>query len=253
MASAIQDRTHGAPSMLSLAAELPRAAWTLGSLVFARQMLAAAPRGDGRPVLLLPGLFTSDASNIVLRRYLDSLGYRAFGWELGHNFSLRTIGPDGERLRARIAALADNHGPVTLVGVSLGGVMARFAAQRWTTLVREVITVSSPFAGSPKATNLWRTYQWLTGERIDSPEITALMAECAAPLPVPSAAIWSSSDGFVNGMICHDPDEPGCRCVHVDSSHMGVQIKPEVMRAIADLLGEAATAAAAPAGAAATR
>lgn len=238
MATATRDATYQAPSKLAMAAELPRAAWTLGSLPFSRAKLMAAARGDGRPVLLLPGLFTSDASNVLLKRYLDTLGYRAFGWTLGHNFSLRTIGPDGERLRARIAAIAEETGaPVTLVGISLGGVMARFAAQRWTDLVREVITVSAPFAGSPKATNLWRTYQWLTGERIDSPEAEALLAECAAPLPVPATAIWSRSDGFVNGMICHDPSDPTCRCIHIDSSHMGVQVKPEVMRAIADVLG----------------
>jgi pimeloyl-ACP methyl ester carboxylesterase len=238
MANAQRELVHEAPSMLSMAAELPRAAWTLGSLAFARPMLMAAPRGDGRPVLLLPGLFMSDASNFVMRRYLDSLGYRAFGWTLGHNFALRTIGPDGARLEARIAALAETFGaPVTLIGVSLGGVMARFAAQRWTAMVREVITVSAPFAGSPKATNLWRTYQWLTGERVDDPRIAALMAECAAPCPVPATAIWSRSDGFVNGMICHDPDDANCRCIHVDSGHMGVQMKPEVMRVIADVLG----------------
>jgi pimeloyl-ACP methyl ester carboxylesterase len=240
MAMARRDAIHTPPSKLAMAAELPRAAWTLGSLTFARPMLMAAAKGDGRPVLLLPGLFTSDVSNVLLKRYLDTLGYRAFGWGLGHNLSLRTIGPDGERLRDRIAALADETGEaVTLVGVSLGGVMARFAAQRWTPLVRVVIPVSAPFAGSPKATNLWRTYQWLTGERIDSPEAEALLAECAAPLPVKATAIWSRSDGFVNGMICHDPADPTCRAIQIDSSHMGVQVKPVVMRAIADVLGEA--------------
>jgi pimeloyl-ACP methyl ester carboxylesterase len=239
MAMAERETTQ-APSKLAMAAELPRAAWTLGSLAFARQMLMAAPRGDGRPVMLLPGLFNSDGSNVVLRRYLDSLGYRATGWGLGFNFSLRTIGADGARLRERIAMAADEAGaPVTLVGVSLGGVMARLAAQRWTELVREVITVSSPFAGSPRATNLWRTYQWLTGNRVDSAEALALLAECAAPLPVKATAIWSRSDGLVNGMICHDPADPTCRSIHIDSSHMGVQANPEVMRAIADVLGGA--------------
>jgi pimeloyl-ACP methyl ester carboxylesterase len=203
-------------------------------------MLMEAPRGDGRPVMMLPGLFTSDTANVVPRRYLETLGYRAYGWQLGHNFSLRTIGEEGIRLRERIAAIADETGePVTLIGVSLGGIMARFAAQRWTEMVREVITVSSPFAGSPRATNLWRTYQWLTGEKIDSPEVQALMAECAAPLPVPGTAIWSATDGLVNGMICHDPNDEGCRSIAVRSSHMGVQMKPEVMRVIADVLGGA--------------
>src|SRR3546814_1047574 len=102
-------------------------------------MLAAAPKGDGRPVLALPGLFVSDRSNFIMRRYLSALGYRAFGWGLGHNFSLRTIGADGEKLGGRIAAIAEETGePVTLIGVSLGGIMARFAAQRWPDQVREV-------------------------------------------------------------------------------------------------------------------
>lgn len=236
--AAISDEMPGPPSKLSMAAELPRAAWSIGSLAFSRELLMSAPKGDGRPVLLLPGLFTSDRSNVVLRRYLETLGYRPFGWGLGHNLSLRTIGDDGARLRERIAAIAKETGEtVTLVGVSLGGIMARFAAQRWTDLVREVITISAPFAGSPRATNLWRTYQYLTGESIDSERVLALMAECAKPLPVPATAIWSRSDGFVNGLICRDPAHGNCRNIEVRSSHMGVQLKPEVIRAVAGVLG----------------
>src|SRR3546814_8246254 len=73
-------------------------------------------------------------------------------------------------------------------------------------------------------------YEWLTGERVDSPRQQALLAEAAAPLPVPATAIWSRSDGLVNGMICHAEDDVACRCIEVQSSHMGVQLKPEVLR-----------------------
>jgi hypothetical protein len=229
------------PSKLTLAAELPRAIWSITSHAFSRRMLAAAPKGDGRPVLAIPGLFVSDRSNFIMRRYLNALGYRAYGWGLGHNFSLRTIGPDGEKLRDRILVIAEEaSAPVTLIGVSLGGIMARFAAQRWPEHVREVITVASPFAGSPRATNLWRTYQMLTGERVDDPRQQALLGEAAAPLSVPTTAIWSRDDGLVNGMICHAPDDPTCRSIEVRSSHMGVQLKPEILRTIADVLGESA-------------
>ena len=61
------------PSKLLWAAELPRAAITVVSLLRARSSLRAAPRGDGRPILLLPGLFNSDRSNFVLRRHLNRL------------------------------------------------------------------------------------------------------------------------------------------------------------------------------------
>ncbi|MDX5985984.1 MAG: alpha/beta hydrolase [Pseudomonadota bacterium] len=223
------------PSKLLWALELPRGAWGLASLAGAHALLAQAPRGDGRPVLLLPGLFNSDVSGVFLRRYLRRLGYRAEGWGLGRNLGARTIGPDGERLLARIRALYDETGePVTLVGVSLGGIMARFAAHRLPDTVREVLTISSPFAGDPRATNVWRAFELLTGERVDAPHVRAQSALVAEPLPVPSTAIWSRSDGLVNGMICHDA---ASRAIEVRSSHVGVQVRPAVMLAVARVLG----------------
>ncbi|QNA83016.1 alpha/beta hydrolase [Sphingomonas sp. So64.6b] len=231
---------HAPPSKLLWAAELPRAAWAVVSLLGARKMLDAAPKGDGRPVLLLPGLVNSDRSNFVMRRYLERLGYRAEGWGLGRNIGRRAVGNDGEKLLDRIRALhAETGVPVTLIGVSLGGIMARFAAHRLPDLVREVITVSSPFAGSPRATNVWRAFELLSGDKVDSERVTQQAAEVVRPLPVPSTAIWSRSDGLVNGMICHVDDDPQCCNVEIRASHMGVQLRPEVLRLIADILGGA--------------
>jgi len=198
----------------------------------------AAPKGDGRPVLILPGLFNTDRSNGVLRRYLHALGYRAYRWELGRNLGPRTIGADAERLFARIEAIrAEAGAPVTLIGVSLGGLMARLAAHRLPGAVREVITVSSPFAGSPRATNVWRAFEWITRDSVDRPALIAQQEELARPLPVPATAIWSRSDGLVNGLNCLAPDDLGCRDIEVRSGHLGVQIKPEVLLAIAGVLG----------------
>ncbi len=223
------------PSKRLLAVEVPRGAYGLASLAFSKTMLARGPRGDGRPVLLLPGLFNGDRSNIFLRRYLTSLGYRAEGWGMGRNLGARVIGAEGERLIERVRALHDETGErVTLVGVSLGGIMARYVAHRAPDLVREVITISSPFAGTPRATNVWRAFEALTGERIDAPEVVARSALIARPLPVPTTAIWSRSDGLVNGMICHDAE---ARSVEVRSSHLGVQVRPQVLLAVAQVLG----------------
>lgn len=223
------------PSKRLLAVEVPRGAYGLASLAFSKAMLARGPHGDGRPVMLLPGLFNGDRSNVFLRRYLVSLGYRAEGWGLGRNLGARAIGAEGEQLMARIRAMREAAGePVTLIGVSLGGIMARFAAHRAPDLVREVITISSPFAGSPRATNVWRAFEALTGERIDAPEVVARSALIARPMPVPTTAIWSRSDGLVNGMICHDDD---ARSLEVRSSHLGVQVRPQVLLAVARVLG----------------
>lgn len=230
-----------APPASALLAEWPRAALSLGSLPFAWKELLAEPRGDGRPVMILPGLVNSDMSNIVMRRYLDALGYRAYPWALGRNFGARAIGAEGERLIERIAQVHEETGQtVTLVGVSLGGIMARIAAHRRADLVREVITVSSPFAGLPTATNVWRVFELVSGQRADDPAVRAMLEEASAPLPVPATAIWSASDGLVNGTICHEPDCETARSIEVDSSHLWVQMKPEVLRAIAQTLGRAA-------------
>lgn len=222
------------PGNLAWAAELPRAAWSVVSHAWHRDQLRDAPRGDGRPIMVLPGLINGDLSNFVMRGFLDRLGYRAYGWGLGRNFGVRAVGPEAERLILQVEKLhAETGEKITLIGVSLGGIMARIVAQRRPDLVREVITVSSPFAGPPTATNVWRAFELLTGEKIGDEAVKARGVEAAAPLPVPSTAIWSRSDGLVNGMICHDDQ---CRSIEIQSSHMGVQLKPATLLAIADVL-----------------
>lgn len=236
------------PPRTALLAEAPRALWTLARLIGAGAALRDVPPGDGRTVLVLPGLINSDRANFVLRRYLERLGYRVQGWGFGRNLGVRTIGPEGERLIARVEAIALGTGaPVTLVGISLGGIMARIAAHRRPDLVHQVVTISSPFAGSPRATNVWRPFEALTGEKADDPAVMARLEEAARPLPVPSAAIWSRSDGLVNGLICREGQKEGgggCRAVEVRSSHLWVQMNPDVLRAVALLLADQSSCAA---------
>src|SRR5262249_30486784 len=126
--------------------------------------------------------------------------------------------------------------PITLIGVSLGGMLARLAAHRMPEDVREVITIASPYAGDPKATNVWRFYELLSGERVSTDDARARLAEIAAPLPVPATAIWSPNDGLVNGLLCRAPLELGLRAIEIPGSHLGVQLRPRVMRAVADVL-----------------
>jgi triacylglycerol lipase len=192
-------------------------------------------------VMLIPGLFDNDAAMGLMRRYLRGLGYTVRGWGLGRNVGAKAAGSDAERLIEQIEAFYDETGePVTLVGVSLGGIMARLVAHRRPELVREVVTVSSPFAGDPRATNVWRAFEWLTGEKIDDASVVARREALAERPPVPATAIWSASDGLVNGAICYNDDEPS---IEIRSAHMGVHIHPQALRAIAGTLaGEAQSA-----------
>lgn len=220
------------PSKALWAAELPRALWMGATWWRHRGELAAAPRGDRRTVMVLPGLVNSDRATVVLRRYLTRKGYRVHGWGLGRNLGIRSVGREAERLIARLESLADA-GPVTLIGISLGGIIARMVAQGRPDLIGGVITIASPYAGPARATNVWRAFERLTGERVDDSAVIARSAAIAGPLPCSAAAIWSRSDGLVTGVICRDEGTPA---VEVRSSHLWVQHRPQVLAAAATIL-----------------
>jgi pimeloyl-ACP methyl ester carboxylesterase len=175
------------PSAILALTELPRALAEFGSLPLAVPLLWSAPRGDGHPVLVLPGFSTTDRSTGVLRRYLTRLGYDAHAWELGRNLGPRAIGRQGEKLIARLEEVYAKTGrKVSLVGWSLGGVLARQLSRRRPDLVRQIITLGSPFAGDPRSTNVWRLYEMMSGQRMKDPDTRAQLHESFEAPPVPS-------------------------------------------------------------------
>lgn len=239
MASAASQSRVKAPSALLALTELPRALFELGSLPWAAPLLATAPRGDGHPVIVLPGFVTSDRSTSILRNFLKRHGYAAHAWDLGRNLGPKAIGPQGEKLIERVLAVYEESGQkVSLVGWSLGGVMARLVAKRIPHAVRQVITLGSPFSGSPKATNVWRAYEMLTGQRIDAENTKAQLDEVSAPPPVPSTAIYSRGDGVVAWENCCEEVGPTSDNIEVYGSHCGLGVNPSVLYAVADRLAQ---------------
>ncbi len=229
-----------APSALLALTELPRALVELGALPWAAPLLATAPRGDGHPVLVLPGFVTSDRSTTILRGFLNGQGYDAHAWELGRNLGPKAIGHQGEKLIARILEVHQATGKkVSLVGWSLGGVMARLVAKRIPHAVRQVITLGSPFSGSPKASNVWRAYEVLTGQKVDDDHTRGQLSEVSAPPPVPSTAIYSRADGVVAWQNCCEEVGPTSDNIEVYGSHCGLGINASVLYAVADRLAQA--------------
>ncbi|MDB5704913.1 MAG: hypothetical protein JWN66_2029 [Sphingomonas bacterium] len=234
------DEPIKAPSALLAFTELPRALAEFGSLGLAAPILATAPRGDGHPVMVLPGFVTSDRSTAVLRRFLSGLGYDAHEWGLGRNLGPKAIGYEGEKLVARLRDIHEATGQkVSLVGWSLGGVMARQLSRRAPAAVRQVISLGSPFTGTPRATNVWRAYEMLTGQKIDDPDVRSQMRESAELPPVPSTAIYSREDGVVAWQNCVEPRGPETDNIEVHGSHCGLGVNPAVLYAVADRLAQA--------------
>jgi pimeloyl-ACP methyl ester carboxylesterase len=111
-------------------------------------------------------LVASDTSTRPLRSFLQSRGYAVSGWRQGRNLGLRQ--GVQHAMVDLVHELNDTHGrKVSLVGWSLGGLYARQLAKMMPDRVRSVITLGSPFAAGPKATNAWRVYEMASGRRAD--------------------------------------------------------------------------------------
>jgi len=145
------------PSRLATLMEL-RAPLDWASLLYRAPQLAVAPKGDGRPVMLIPGYGTDETSMRPLSRYLEYLGYDVYDWAQGRNRG--DVEKDIRRVGKRTQEIHDARGkePVTLIGWSLGGVAAREAARLFESYVREVVTLGTPIIGGPKYTSVGRRF-----------------------------------------------------------------------------------------------
>ncbi|MGY2067931.1 esterase/lipase family protein [Blastococcus sp. SYSU DS0619] len=215
--------------------EPARALVSAGALAAGLPLLRLAPRGEPHPVVVLPGWLASDVSTRTLRTWLGRLGYPTVGWDLGRNHGPRPEVVDG--IRALVQRLADEHGgPVSIVGQSLGGVFARRLAERSPRLVRQVISLGSPFAGVPtrprRAVNrdgMVREYRRLRAVEDVRP---------ARALPVPSTSVYSRWDGVVDWRTCLQEEGPRSENVAVHASHLGMGVDPAVLWIVADRLAQ---------------
>jgi len=220
------------PSPFLLALE-GRAWLEFAALVPAWPFLQRAPRGDGHPVLVLPGWMATDTSTRALRWFLRARGYWAHGWRLGRNLGggRATM----EALSERFRELRERHQqPVSVIGWSLGGIYARELARRFAPEVRRVITLASPFRDLD-ATAVARLFGGRSDARRDD-----LRRRLRTPPPVPCTSFYSRSDGIVAWQSCLDDEAPHVENVEVRTSHCGMGHHPSVLLAIADRLARPA-------------
>jgi pimeloyl-ACP methyl ester carboxylesterase len=200
-------------------------------------LLLQAPRGDGHPVLTLPGFLASDLSMAPMRRYLGDLGYATEAWRMGRNVG--GIARMRGALLDRLAGIhRDTTRKVSIVGWSLGGVYARDLALQAPELVRDVVTLGSPFAGDVRATNATRLYEAISGEMVEA--IPGLRAAISGDLPVPTTSIYSRADGIVNWQTCRlRPSDTAENIEIYLASHVGLGFNPAALWAVADRLAQA--------------
>ncbi|PBJ01611.1 Alpha/beta hydrolase family protein [Rhodococcus erythropolis] len=228
----------GPPSLAMCLSEPTRGLVDIASLLVAAPWLLRSPRGDGHPVLVLPGLLTSDVSTFVLRAYLGFLGYRVHGWNLGINTGPTAMVVDG--LPAALAAVSDRYQQkVSVIGWSLGGIYARKLARDLPDSVRQVVTLGSPFGlTSLEQTRVGSLYARLSGNHAMMPPVDGIESEQGPPISVPATSVYSRHDGIVPWQACCETTSGLSESVAVQGSHMGLTHNPSALWTVADRLAQ---------------
>ena len=202
--------------------------------------------------MVLPGFGANDWSTQPLRTYLNLSGYTTEGWGLGQNTGGRglvnSVSEISERwefdrdqanpIDVEVPALCDQFfqhlqdrvqtlgSPISLIGWSLGGYIAREAAREFPDHIVQVITLGSPIKGGPKHTTIAPLFR-LRGVNLDLIEETVAERD-QHPIQVPITAISGSRDGIVSDYAARDTHSPHVRNVQVSASHIGLGLNRKV-------------------------
>jgi triacylglycerol lipase len=210
---------------------------------------AGAPYADPHrshglePVLLVPGFMAGDATLAGMAALLRGSGYRTYRAQIRVNVGCTREAAD--RLERRLEAIAIRRGrKVSIVGHSLGGMLARGLAARRPDLVHSIVSMGSPVL-APAAVHGVLAWDADMLTRLARAGFGGLMSEdCVAgscardsfeetqkPLDpeVGFTAIYSRRDGIVDWKACLDP---AAEAVEVSTSHVGMAFDPVVFDAV---------------------
>jgi triacylglycerol lipase len=199
-----------------------------------------SPEHALEPVILVPGFMAGDGSLGLMSRHLRGLGYRTYRSMMHANVGCTQDASDA--LEQRIETIATKRGrKVTIVGHSLGGLMARGLAGRRPDLVDGIITLGSPIL-APGAAHPFLLFDLMVITRLQRAGLGKMMGEdcttgdCArrsweqAQIPLASGlsftSVFSRRDGIIDWRSCLDRQ---ATTVEVSTSHLGMAFDPLVL------------------------
>lgn len=231
--------------------------------------------GEGRPVILLHGLFSDAAMNWIKFGHADriaALGYevimpdlRAHGASaapheakayppdvlvrdlvaLTDHLALDAYDLGGFSLGARTVLHAVAKGAVTPARLIVGG-MGVAGLTDWRSRAAHFARVIDEFEAIPKSDPAWYAVQFLKSQKIDRVaarqligSFTDLPLELLVRVTMPALVVCGDEDqdnGSAEDLAARLPD---ATYRAVPGTHMGSVTKPELGRAIADWLGQA--------------
>lgn len=203
--------------------------------------------GLGDPVLLVPGFLAGDYTLTGMNRHLRRLGHRTY--RSGIVANVGCIDRSTEHLERRVELIADRRErKVTIIGHSLGGMIARGLAARRPDLVAGIVTMGSPMLAPGAAhqlliaqVSMLRRLSGLGVSRLMSADCTSgacamrMWEESRLPLPadLPFTAIYSRRDGIADWRACIDP---AAEAREVRTSHVGMALDPVVLDIVTESL-----------------
>jgi triacylglycerol lipase len=209
------------------------------------------PKGQRQPVLLIPGFLAGDWTLTVMAGWLNRLGYRTYF--SGIDWNVDCPNKTGERLRWRLEHIAEeSSGALTVIGHSLGGLLARFLGANFPEHVRHVVALGSPLdLNSPNSVNplVRSTFQFLSPlRRLRGPtyrECGSVQCACrfaktvfsTLPPTVTFTSIYSKSDEIVDWRASVDPQGVN---IEVPGRHLGLIVNRKVYQALAQQLSSTA-------------
>ncbi len=205
------------------------------------KVLKQAPKGDGHPVMVIPPFTGDDKITTLLRFSLEKAGYKVYGWENGHNIGFND--KKGRNIYEHLKEVYESNGrqKISLIGWSLGGIYARELAREYPDMVRQDITLFTPFGvGMHKdatpptivaAISMLSNSKYLLSSE-------GMAERLVTPPPVPTTSIYSKGDGIGGWEACLNPKAPLAENVEVGGSHIGGGWNLEALTVILDRLAQ---------------
>ncbi len=210
-----------------------------------------APRGDGRPVLVLPGLFGNDWYLQPLLSWLGRIGYRP----VPSTFWINAGCPERLTRQAEQALerrLRDAGSPVAIIGHSRGGLLAKAIATRLQERASHLILLGSPVGAivrhhwattgdAPSAASRRLAEASTRVRTLLDPKCNAPDCGCPFPADLQGAlspatkvtSIYSSDDPIVPAWSCQVADGEN---IEVNGTHSGLAFNRRVYKVLAKAL-----------------